>query len=386
MEIYGAKRWARLKEALRGSVRHVALENTFAFQIPRAAETDDGGGDGESDGDLGAAGSPPPLTLDSLSLESIDQRRAASIKASLGPGSASFNVKNVRVHSFNSRGEGAGYPVPASDSHGVKAWYWLDLASLFPALSLGITPSDAVLDVCASPGGKSLVMAQQLFAGLAAGPGGAGEHGHWSGSLTCNELDNSRRARLSGVLDEYLPRHLRLKGKVRVTNWDGTKLKETSAYDKILVDAPCSSERHVLMHGHGGGRAARSGGQASAAPTVDRWSAKKCRQFAKLQCGILKSALQALKPGGRLAYSTCSIAPVENDGVIDKLLEKVGGAAAVRVINEDEAQTHAGWSATLKQLGCEPTRHGWIMLPDSSKFGPIYWCLLEKPPLPAAGQ
>ena len=106
---------------------------------------------------------------------------------------------------------------------------------------------------------------------------------------------------------------------------------------------------------------------------------RSCRQFAKLQCGILKSSFQALRPGGRLAYSTCSIAPVENDLVIDRLLEKLGGPSAVRVVKEDEAQTHAGWSSTLKQLGCEPTKHGWIMLPDRSKFGPIYWCLLEKP-------
>jgi len=203
-----------------------------------------------------------------------------------------------------------------------------------------------------------------------------GVSGDCKGTLTCNELDNSRRARLSGVLDAYLPRHLRLKGKVRVTNWDGTKLREASAYDKILVDAPCSSERHVLMHCGGGGNAVRTSG---AAPTVDRWSPKKCKQFAKLQCGILKSSFQALRPGGRLAYSTCSIAPVENDLVIDRLLEKLGGPSAVRVVKEDEAQTHAGWSSTLKQLGCEPTKHGWIMLPDRSKFGPIYWCLLEKP-------
>ena len=205
------------------------------------------------------------------------------------------------------------------------------------------------------------------------------------GSLSCNELDDSRRNRLTGVLQEYLPKHFRSMKKVRITSWNGTKLREHNTYDKILVDAPCSSERHILMQQ---GLNSPSHHQknissnkpaptpsASAAPTVDRWSPKGCKNFAKLQYSILKSALFCLKQKGHLVYSTCSIAKIENDFVIDKILEKFGHLVTV-VRNAGFSDTKD--QQTLRQLGCEPTKHGWIMLPDKSKFGPLYWCLLER--------
>lgn len=74
-------------------------------------------------------------------------------------------------------------------------------------------------------------------------------------------------------------------------------------------------------------------------------------------------------------YSTCSIAKIENDFVIDKILEKFGHLVTV-VRNAGFSDTKD--QQTLRQLGCEPTKHGWIMLPDKSKFGPLYWCLLER--------
>ena len=105
-----------------------------------------------------------------------------------------------------------------------------------------------------------------------------------------------------------------------------------------------------------------------------------CRHFLSPKYAILKSALQCLKPGGRLVYSTCSVAVVENDFVVEKVLEKFGdpeGKIAVRVA-EDRGFPDPKDRETLEQLGCERTNHGYGMLPDRSKFGPIYWCVLER--------
>jgi 16S rRNA C967 or C1407 C5-methylase (RsmB/RsmF family) len=76
------------------------------------------------------------------------------------------------------------------DSAGLKKFYTMDLASVAPALSLQVQSSDQVLDLCAAPGGKSLILAEAL-----------GEEGQ----LVCNELSAARRSRLLRVLREYLP-------------------------------------------------------------------------------------------------------------------------------------------------------------------------------------
>lgn len=352
-DLYGS-RWSSLKSSLQSPVNHVALENAFAFGEDRSGE-----------------------------------RRLACVRGGLGEGTSSFKVKSVRVHSYSLRKQQvakeeeeedilakSAYPVPREDAAGIKAWYWMDLASLFPPLALRVREGDSVLDLCAAPGGKSIVLAQQLFEGTKIDPPSPSA----GSTLVCNEVNASRRTRLARVVAEYFPKHLRAKSRVRVSSSDGTKLRDLGAYDKILVDAPCSSERHVLMHHrqHSRGGPSRSKPSTSQSGAIERWSPKNCRGFAKLQFSILKSALPCLKPGGQLVYSTCSIASVENDGVIEKILEKFkSGRCQVRVVG-DCGFGEAKDRRTLEQLGCEPTDHGYLMLPDRSNFGPIYWCVLQR--------
>jgi 16S rRNA C967 or C1407 C5-methylase (RsmB/RsmF family) len=97
------------------------------------------------------------------------------------------------------------------------------------------------------------------------------------GRLVCNELDPIRRQRLAGVLAAYLPGSLRRR--VRLTGHDASKhwaTFEAGMYDRVLLDAPCSSERHVVQ------QAVQGGGVVSASS----WSKEHCKQLAALQLKV----------------------------------------------------------------------------------------------------
>ena len=81
------------------------------------------------------------------------------------------------------------------------------------------------------------------------------------------------------------------------------------------------------------------------------------------QHAILCAALEAAKPGGQILYSTCSVNPQENDGVIAKFLKKRGERSKVL---QPEA------------FGSESTEFGFQFFPDTSEMGPIYFSVLEK--------
>ncbi len=213
--------------------------------------------------------------------------------------------------------------------------YFLDGASALAPLSLNILPGDDVLDLTAAPGGKSLIMAYALKG---------------KGTLTANDKSENRRFRLHSVLKKSLPKEFFLHH-VRVTGFDasGWCLHEKEAYNKILLDAPCSSERHVL----------------ESPEHLKEWRLGRTKRLAALQWSMLASAWLVLKPGGSLVYSTCSLSPLENDRVVEKLVKKFKEEIIVE-------------SPTLP-LG-EKTQYGTLVLPDRAGMGPFYLSLLNKKP------
>lgn len=227
--------------------------------------------------------------------------------------------------------EYAGGPIERTES-GLCAWYVLDLASIWAARSLEVQPGERVLDLCAAPGGKTLILAEALAT---------------SGELTANDRSPARAQRLRRVIVDYVPEEVR--ARIRLTQRDARRwgLMEPESYDAVLLDAPCSSEGHVL----------RDAGELA------KWSEGRVERLALEQYSLITSALMALKPGGRLLYSTCALAPLENDGVVRRLLER--GRHPARV---DPVSAPVGAATEL----------GWQMLPHRDGCGPLYFCRLVK--------
>lgn len=211
--------------------------------------------------------------------------------------------------------------------------YIMDPASVIVARALEVNDGDRVLDMCAAPGGKSLILIEKL---------------QNEGELFANDLSPERRDRLKKVIQQYVPRKVR--DRVWITGKDGVQfgLREPDSFDKVLLDAPCSGERHVLEN----------------KKAQEEWSPRRGENLATRQYALLCAALLAVKPGGRIVYSTCSINPAENDGVIDKLLRKK--KEAVQVLPIETAS-----------LG-EKTDRGVIFLPDRCGFGPLYYAVLQR--------
>lgn len=221
---------------------------------------------------------------------------------------------------------------PVEYSEGLLKPYLMDAASVACASLLPLERGFSVLDMCAAPGGKTLVLASHLEEGL----------------ITANDRSRDRKLRLDKVLDEHLPREKR--GMVRTSNRDASTwgLREKEAYDAVLLDAPCSSERHVM-----------------ASPAhMAMWSPSRPRRLATEQYALLCSGLMALRKGGFLLYSTCSVNPGENEGVVRKLMERRPGVASEIEINAECSERRA---------------LGRAILPDAAGgAGPMYFCLLRK--------
>lgn len=114
------------------------------------------------------------------------------------------------------------------------------------------------------------------------------------------------------------------------------------------MDAPCSSERHLLQNHE----------------ELYKWTAQRTVQCAKRQLSLLNAGLKSVHVGGLVVYSTCSISNTENDEVIEKAMNK-------RKV--DFEILHRTW------LVGERTKYGWIVLPDTEGgWGPLYFSVLRR--------
>lgn len=158
--------------------------------------------------------------------------------------------------------------------------YLQGVASMLPPLLLAPKPGEIVLDSCAAPGSKTSQIAMLM---------------QNEGRIVAIEENQVRLGKL---------RHtLALQGATVAESLQGDSRKLHKAFppntfDAILADVPCSAEGRIDLNDR------RSFGF---------WSEKNIREHAKLQQKILGGIIPLLKPGGRLVYSTCTLAPEENE-------------------------------------------------------------------------
>lgn len=221
-------------------------------------------------------------------------------------------------------------------------------------MDLSVKNGLRVLDLCAAPGGKSLILLNEI---------------HWSpgSELHCNEPSRLRRERLKTVLREFRPTEtdgptLRVHGKTGQSFGHAMP----SYFDAILVDAPCSSEAHVLQD----------------PKELALWTPKRSIRLASQQFSLLESAIHSLKCGGMIAYSTCSIHPRENDAVVSKLFNKYGVQSRLTLSGARSWHLEPWHSreidSSIKHTHGEATPFGILHLPDRTPGGPLYWAGIKK--------
>lgn len=164
--------------------------------------------------------------------------------------------------------------------------YLQSLSSMIPPLLLDAQDGENVLDMAAAPGGKTTQMA--ALTGNRA-------------MITACEKNKIRADRLRYNVERQGA------GRVTVMNTDARELSDLFAFDRVLLDAPCSGSGTVQLG------SVRSKGQ---------FTAEYLGKTTKMQRTLLQKALKLLRPGHEMIYSTCSVLEQENEQVLRHVLAK----------------------------------------------------------------
>ena len=178
----------------------------------------------------------------------------------------------------------------------LQGYYYIqNEASMLPALALSPKSPGIFIDMCAAPGSKATQIAQEM---------------NNQGTLVLIERNMKRIPKL-----EYNLRRMSIKSAV-VINLDATYLKKLNIKaDGIILDAPCTGEGLIRKDPR-------------------RKSNKRLsdiEKMSRIQKRLLKAGLECLKPGAKLVYSTCSIAPEENEFVINDVLNEFDNYSILKI-------------------------------------------------------
>lgn len=220
----------------------------------------------------------PSIRVNTLKIQTEELRNRLEKKG--------FLLQNIKWLSYGFKVLKETYNLGSLHEYLQGYFYLQNVASMLPPIILDPKPDEIVIDMCAAPGGKATHMAQMM---------------NNKGCLILIERNSKRipaleiNLRRLGVLNSI------------VINLDAINLHKLNIKaDKILLDAPCTGEGLV--------RQDKSRKKSKTQEDI--------KKLAKVQEKLLSSGLRILKPGGTLVYSTCSIAPEENELVIHKILEE----------------------------------------------------------------
>lgn len=221
--------------------------------------------------------------------------------------------------------------------------YVQNLSSIFTARQLQAQSGEEILDLAAAPGGKTLVLAEAMLN---------------EGRIAAVEPVKSRFFRLKNNIE--------LQGVTIVDCYlkDGRQVgrQVPERFDRVLLDAPCSSESRFHV---------------DTPETYRYWSEKKVKEMQRKQKQLLHSALEALKPGGTLVYSTCSFSPEENEAVVDRQLRRWGDALDVISLELPFRNYQQGLTVWgKKQFDSRMTRA--VRILPSNEMEGFFLCKLQK--------
>ena len=216
------------------------------------------------------------------------------------------------------------------------------LVAELAAASGGDSGARSILDACAAPGGKTLILAAR----------------NPEARIVACEASSKR-------YEQLRERLANLASNVECRLADATALGEDEAFDVALVDAPCS----------GTGTLGRN-------PEIrHRLQVDDLRRQAERQRGLLAAALSAVRASGRVIYSTCSLEPEENDEVVAAVLAKYPGTRQVSLgpeINLIERRGVVTARGAEQLRGCLTAEGALTLLPGAVKTDGFYVALIEK--------
>ncbi|NMB89232.1 MAG: hypothetical protein GYA17_12805 [Chloroflexi bacterium] len=201
--------------------------------------------------------------------------------------------------------------------HRLGEYYLQDAASMLPVELFTWDGLDRplVLDMAASPGGKTTHLIAKT-----------GDHG----LVLANDSSQDRLMALRLVLQTW--------GGVNsaATRFPGESfgLWFPDTFDRILLDAPCSMQNLRSTESH----------------PMRSITDKERGSLAQRQARLLESALQAVRVGGQVVYSTCTLAPEEDEGVLDAVLRRFGGAIQVDPVEARLPAPAPGLESTGEQV------------------------------------
>jgi len=174
--------------------------------------------------------------------------------------------------------------------HLLGYYYVQEISSMLPMLVLKPESGDFILDLCASPGSKTTQAAAMM------------ENG---GTIIANEINMGRVGILNSNLERCGVMNTIVTRKEGVALCEKFLKKTQFKFDKILVDAPCSGE----------------GTLRKSPKTFLMWNPNMIKKIAGTQRKLAEAALKILKVGGTMIYSTCTLAPEEDEMIVDYLIK-----------------------------------------------------------------
>ena len=206
-----------------------------------------------------------------------------------------------------------------------------EVVSMLPVVFLDVQPQHAILDLCAAPGSKTTQMLEMLSRRTTPD----------SGYVIANDVSYKRLC----VLMHQCCRWTQNAQHLIVTKHCAMSFPSNTRFDRILCDVPCSGD-----------------GTLRKSPDLwQRWKPADAHAMHKQQIAILKRALELLKPGGRMVYSTCSMNPIENEAVVLHCLNNSKRSFKVKSVSE-----------FVPNMRCTPGLSNWkVMLNNGDWFSSI---------------